>query len=113
MLKKNVEGGVVCGNLFFTSGNCNEAETLEKEIRVSLDELGEFIKKQGASFADVVKATVYLRDLNDRERCLNMIWKEYFPENPPARTCVEAGLGKCRVEIEFVLALPQQGIANG
>ncbi len=108
MNRTNVEGGVVCGNLFFTSGHCTEAETVEKEIRKTLEALGSCLKKQGASFADVIKATVYLRDLNDRERFLNPIWKEHFPQNPPARTCVEAGIGKCRVEIEFVVALPEK-----
>ncbi len=108
MSRRNVEGGVIVGGLFFTSGHCTEAENLEKEIRGTLEALGAAIKKQGASFSDVVKATVFLRDLNDRERCLNKIWKEYFPQNPPARTCVEAGIGRCRVEIEFVVALTEQ-----
>jgi 2-iminobutanoate/2-iminopropanoate deaminase len=106
MERRNVEGGVVYGNLFFMSGCCNLGDTVEEEIRKNMEELGGFMKEQGASFKDVIKATVYLRDLNDRERCLNAIWKEYFPDNPPARTCVEAGIGKCRVEIELVVALP-------
>jgi len=107
MERKNVPGGVTYGGLFFMSGCCNYGDTVEEEIRKNMVELGESLKGQGCSFKDVIKATVYLRDLNDRERCLNPIWKEYFPENPPARTCVEAGIGKCRIEIEFVVALPQ------
>jgi len=106
MQRKNVPGGVIVGNLFFMSGCCNLGETVEEEIRKNMEELGQFLAGQGCSFKDIVKATVYLKDLNDRERCLNAIWKEYFPENPPARTCIEAGSGKCRVEIEFVAVLP-------
>jgi enamine deaminase RidA (YjgF/YER057c/UK114 family) len=106
MEKRNVDGGVVLGNLFFTSGHCVEAETLEAEIRKIMEMLKERIARQGATMKDVVKATVFLRDLYDRERTLNPIWKEYFPENPPARTCVEAGIGRCRVEIEMIVALP-------
>lgn len=105
-MKKKVEGGMVFGNLFFLSGTCNIADTLEEEIRMCMEELGETLRKQGTDFKNVLKATVFLKDLNDRERCLNDIWKEYFPEDPPARTCVEAGIGKCRVEIELVAALP-------
>jgi len=107
MQRKKVEGGVVFGNLFFTSGCCNLGDTLEDEIRANMEEIGGWIRKQGADWKDVVKATVFLKDLNDRERCLNDIWKEYFPEDAPARTCVEAGIGKCRVEIEMVVALPE------
>jgi 2-iminobutanoate/2-iminopropanoate deaminase len=106
MEKRLVEGGVVFGNLFFTSGHCVEAETVEQEIRKVMEMLKDRIQKQGAAMKDVLKATVYLRDLNDRERCLNAIWKEYFPQNPPARTCVEVGIGKCRVEIEMVVGIP-------
>jgi 2-iminobutanoate/2-iminopropanoate deaminase len=106
MERKNIEGGVVFGKLLFTSGHCCVADTLEKEIRTNMENLRKVLSQVGATFKDVIKATVYLRDLNDRERCLNAIWKEYFPANPPARTCVEAGIGKCRVEIELVVALP-------
>ena len=50
-----------------------------------------------------------MRDLNDRERVLNRLWEEYFPTNPPARTCIEAGIGKCRCEITLIAAIPDAG----
>lgn len=107
MEKKKVTGGVVYGNLFFMSGMCNIGETLEEEIRMNMAELQERLEEVGSSFEHVLSATVYLRDLNDRERVLNRLWSEYFPENPPARTCIEAGIGKCRCEITLVAAIPE------
>ena len=61
MDRKNVEGGVICGNLFFTVGCCNFGDTLEEEIRKNLDEMGGWLKNLGLSFRDVVKATVEVR----------------------------------------------------
>lgn len=107
MAKKKVQGGVICGNLFFMSGMCNIADTLAEEIRMNMAELKESLEKAGSGFEHVLSATVYLKDLNDRERVLNDLWAEYFPENPPARTCVEAGIGKCRCEITLVAVIPE------
>jgi enamine deaminase RidA (YjgF/YER057c/UK114 family) len=109
MQKKKVDGGVVYGNLFFMSGMCNIADTLEEEIRMNMAELKESLEKVGSGFEHVLSATVYLKDLNDRERVLNDLWAEYFPEpeNKPARTCIEAGIGKCRCEITLVAAIPE------
>ena len=106
MQKKVVEGGVVWGDLFFMAGCCNIADTVEEEIRVSMDELGDILNRHGLGFEHVLRATVYLRDIHDRERCLNRIWSEYFPENPPARTCIETGIGKTRFEVEFIVGIP-------
>jgi len=107
MERKKVAGGVVYGNLFFMSGMCNIADTLEEEIRMNMAELKESLDGVGSGFEHVLSATVYLKDLNDRERVLNRLWSEYFPENPPARTCVEAGIGQCRCEITLVAAIPE------
>ncbi len=107
MERRNVPGGVIFGNLFFMNGMCSLGETLEEEIRSNMTQLEDMLSAQGASLKDVLSATVYLKDLNDRERTLNRLWQEYFPENRPARTCVEAGIGKCRCEITLIAALPK------
>ncbi len=113
MKKKAVEGGlgVIWGNLFFMSGWSNvpeEGETVDHEIRKALEQMGEAMRSVGTSFEHVLKATIYLSDLNDRKRCLNRIWKEYFPKDPPARTCVQSGLGECRVELDFIVGIPDK-----
>ena len=42
----------------------------------------------GLDFRNVVKTTVFMTDLG-QFATLNSIYAEYFPENPPARSCVE------------------------
>lgn len=42
----------------------------------------------GLDFCNVVKTTVFMTDLG-QFGTLNSIYAEYFPENPPARSCVE------------------------
>ena len=42
----------------------------------------------GLDFCNVVKTTVFMTDLG-QFATLNSIYAEYFPENPPARSCVE------------------------
>ena len=104
--KVAVEGGIRVGNLFFLSGVCCEADSVEAELRKNIDSIAATLAKQGATLADVVSVTVYLRDIHDRERCLNRVWQERFPEPRPARTTVEVGIGKCRCELQAIACLP-------
>jgi len=68
------------------------------------------LKAIGASFADVLKVTVFLTDVNDREK-INPIRQEYFGATRPASTLVQISrlaLPGARVEIEFVVGLPKR-----
>ncbi|WP_109207398.1 RidA family protein [Moorella sp. Hama-1] len=57
----------------------------------------------GASLKDVVKTTLFIKDMNDFGT-INEVYGRYFPQDPPARSCVEvARLPKdVLVEIEAV-----------
>ena len=57
----------------------------------------------GLDFADVVKATVYLRDFGDFA-AMNAVYREYFPTEPPTRATVgvTALAADYRVEIEVI-----------
>lgn len=61
------------------------------------------LEAAGASFSDVVKATVFLKQLSDFE-VLNGIYAEYFGDHKPARSTVAvAQLPKdAVVEIELI-----------
>ena len=68
------------------------------------------LKAIGAGFADVLKVTVFLIDVNDREK-INPIRQEYFGAARPASTLVQISrlaLPGARVEIEFVVGLPKR-----
>jgi 2-iminobutanoate/2-iminopropanoate deaminase len=73
----------------------------EQTARV-LDNIGAVLQSQGLSFADVVKATVFLADMNDFA-AMNEVYAKYFSLQPPARSTVQvARLPKdAAVEIEI------------
>ncbi|HMM20751.1 MAG TPA: RidA family protein [Selenomonadales bacterium] len=63
------------------------------------------LNKEGLTFADVVKTSVFLHDMNDFAE-VNKIYAEYFTSEPPARACVQvARLPRdVGVEIEVIAA---------
>ena len=68
-----------------------------------MENLGAVLAAAGASFASVVKATIFLADLQDFG-AVNEIYGRYVGETPPARATVQAaGLPKgALVEIEAI-----------
>jgi len=68
-----------------------------------MENLGAVLAAAGASFASVVKATIFLADLQDFGT-VNEIYGRYFGQTPPARATVQAaGLPKgALVEIEAI-----------
>lgn len=66
------------------------------------------LNEAGCSVTDVLKTTVYLADINDFEE-MNEVYGDFFDENYPARSAVEAGnLPKgVAVEIEAVASKPE------
>jgi 2-iminobutanoate/2-iminopropanoate deaminase len=68
-----------------------------------LKNLGAVLGAAGASFASVVKTTIFLADLQDFAT-VNEVYARYFGEAPPARATVQAaGLPKgALVEIEAI-----------
>lgn len=61
---------------------------VEAQARQSLENLKEVLEAAGSSFDKVVKATVFIKDMNDFPK-INEIYGEYFTKNHPARSCVE------------------------
>jgi len=64
----------------------------------------------GASFADILKVTVFLLDVNDRSK-INPVRKEFFGAARPASTLIgvkELALPGMQVEIEAVVGIPRR-----
>jgi 2-iminobutanoate/2-iminopropanoate deaminase len=76
------------------------------QTRQVLDNLGAVLAAAGASFASVVKTTIFLADMADFA-AVNAIYGERFPGDPPARSTVAAaGLPRnVRVEIDAIAVL--------
>ena len=65
------------------------------------------LEEAGASFADILKVTVYLLDVNDRTK-INPVRKEFFGAARPASTLIgvrELAIPGMKVEIEAVVGL--------
>jgi 2-iminobutanoate/2-iminopropanoate deaminase len=102
------------GGLVFTAGQLglvpetNEfaAGGVEAETRQALMNLSYVLESAGTSMENVVKTTVFLRDMADFAR-MNAVYAEFFASNPPARSTVQvAALPRNgAVEIEIVAAV--------
>jgi 2-iminobutanoate/2-iminopropanoate deaminase len=78
------------------------------ETRLVLTNIRKILEGCGASLADVVKCSVFLAD--GREfRAMNEVYAEFFGEQKPARTTVEARfvIPEMRVEIDCVAYQPR------
>lgn len=86
------------------TGNLVTAGIIEQTTRV-LENIRGVLQSQGLDFANVVKATVFLSDMNNFT-AMNEVYAKYFTKEPPARSTVQvARLPKdALVEIEVVAA---------
>ncbi len=87
------------GDLVFTSGSAGIDEEgnipgtdIESQARQAFENLGEALEAAGTSWDEVVKVNCYLTHPARDFQGWNTVFKEYFPEDPPARTTVGASL---------------------
>ncbi|MEY4480423.1 MAG: hypothetical protein RLZZ267_1101 [Bacillota bacterium] len=102
------------GNFLFTSGQIplnlegNVVEGgIEEQTRQVFANLQAVLAEAGCQFNDVVKATVFMKDMNDFA-AMNAIYGEVFGAHKPARSAVEvARLPRdVFVEIEVIAQIP-------
>ncbi|MCD5417019.1 RidA family protein [Candidatus Bipolaricaulota bacterium] len=74
--------------------------------RRSLENLQSILQAAGGDMDDIVKATIFLTDMNDFA-AVNEVYAKFFSGEPPARSCVAvAALPKgAEVEIEAIAYL--------
>ena len=100
--------GIKSGNLVFTSGqiplNPETGELIKgdfkSEISQVLTNLNAVLKSGGSSLKKAVKLTVFLTDLSYFPQ-VNEVFKEFFPENPPARSAVQVSALPMNAEISI------------
>jgi len=85
-----------------TTGKIIEGDIAAQTERV-LENLKAVLESAGWSLRNVVKTTVYLKDMSEFAG-MNEVYARYFPEKPPARSTVEvARLPRdVRVEIDCI-----------
>lgn len=94
------------GNMLLTSGQLgldpetgNLPDGVEAQAEQSLKNIDAILSAAGFTRTDVVKTTVFIRNMDDFGR-VNGIYAAYFGEHKPARSCVE------------VSALPKGGLVE-
>ncbi|GAA0282142.1 Rid family detoxifying hydrolase [Halobacterium noricense] len=101
------------GDLVFTAGQIPltpdgdllDDEPIATQTRQSLENVKAILEAEGLTMQDVLKVSVFLDDIDDFD-AMNEAYKEYFQDNPPARSALEvSALPKgAAVEIEAVAA---------
>jgi 2-iminobutanoate/2-iminopropanoate deaminase len=102
---------VIANGFVYTAGQIplipGESKIVEGDIQAQtrqvLENLQAVLEGAGTTFANVVKTTVFLKDMNDFAK-MNEVYAQFFPETPPARSTVEvARLPRdVMVEIEVI-----------
>ncbi len=106
---------VIANNFMFISGQIpidpekNELVegSIEKQTTVVMQNLTNIIKSAQLGVENIVKITIFLKDINDFQ-AVNGVYQQFFDDNPPARAVVQAAnLPKgVPVEIEAVAYIP-------
>ncbi len=100
--------GTKAGGFIYVSGTLAigpNGETLgvgdaTAQTRYVIEAVKSVIEAGGGTLKDVVMNQIFLKDLADYA-AFNLVYKEYFPENPPARYCIQTPL----VRPEFLVEI--------
>jgi 2-iminobutanoate/2-iminopropanoate deaminase len=73
---------------------------IRTETRQVMDNIGAILKEAGMQFEEVVKTTIFLKDMNDFAT-VNEIYGSYFSGNFPARETVQVSRLPLDVNVEI------------
>ncbi|GAK60860.1 endoribonuclease L-PSP [Candidatus Vecturithrix granuli] len=76
------------------------SESFAAQVRQIFKNIEAVLKAAGSNFSQVVKATVFLKDMGQFAE-MNGIYAEYFPNDPPARSAVQVAKLPKDVDIEI------------
>ncbi len=105
--------GIKAGNLVFLSGQVTDLVTkgIKEQTLTALEKIKKVLEVAGASVSNIVKTTVYLKNMSDFKE-MNGAYKDFFLQNGvkekfPARTTVEATcpLPNGLIEIDAIAVL--------
>lgn len=84
-----VNGMVYCsGQLGIDPATGKLADGVEAQAHQSMKNMGAILAEAGCDYSSVVKTTIFLADMDDFAK-VNEIYKSYFGEEFPARSCVQ------------------------
>lgn len=96
------------GNMLFISGQIAIQrstgniikDSIEQEATQVMVNLNEILKSAGMDFQNVVKCSIFLKDMNNFPK-VNEVYGKYFQANPPARETVEVARLPKDVNVEI------------
>lgn len=99
---------ILAGNMLFISGQIAIRKSsgdliignIEDETTQVMINLSEVLKAAGFTFREVVKCSIFLKDMGNFPK-VNEIYGQYFTENPPARETVEVSRLPKDVNVEI------------
>ena len=100
--------GILAGNILFVSGQIAIQQSsgnliignIEDETTQVMINLSEVLKAAGLTFRDVVKCSIFLKDMDNFPK-VNAVYGQYFLETPPARETVEVSRLPKNVNVEI------------
>ena len=100
---------VADGDCVFVAGQgpinpvTNELELgdIRSETRRTLKNIQAILEASGRTLKDIVRIGVFLADLKDFD-AMNDVFRQFFTEDPPARTTVGCELPKIKIEIDCI-----------
>lgn len=100
--------GVLADNILYVSGVLamdSEGKTVGvgdagAQTRAVLESIRSIVEAAGGTMADVTMNSIFLKDLADYA-AMNVVYKEYFPKEFPARYCIRADLVKPEFLVEI------------
>lgn len=75
-------------------------DDVAKAARASLENVAAILEAGHATLSDVVKVTIFLKDMNDFN-AVNSVYGEFFPKPFPARSCIEVA----RLPLDAILEI--------
>jgi 2-iminobutanoate/2-iminopropanoate deaminase len=100
--------GIAIGDLVFTAGQGGVDPATRKvveggiqaETRQVLKNIAAILEAAGSAMENVVKTTVYLKDMAEFAQ-MNAVYAEFFPKDPPARTTIQAAALPMGISVEI------------
>jgi 2-iminobutanoate/2-iminopropanoate deaminase len=100
--------GIIAGNLVFVSAMLGQdmatgkliTENIEAETRQVMENIKAILAEAGADFGNVIKASIFLKDMQDYAR-VNAVYGSYVTEPFPARETIQVGGLPMNVNVEI------------
>jgi len=107
--------GILAGNTLYVSGHLGRdpmnnrlvSGGIESETRQALANIREVLRTAGMDFKDVTSVTAYIATFEDFAK-FNAVYREVFPNDPPARATVQVAAlnDHARIELQLVAVKP-------